>query len=185
MEKYITTETRKVSELDPSFGNPRKINRKGQDSLRESIKLHGDFGSFIIDDKNRIIGGNQRAIVMNEEDPSTEVTCRVLHGYDEQELRQINVKANTHAGEWDFDILAEWFGDFDLELKKDKEDIEKRQIKELMPVNMEKYDFFVIVVRNEIDYNTVSRKLGLDNCVVKYTEKAKKKARAVFYEGQF
>lgn len=185
MDKFITTETKKVSELDPSFGNPRKIAKKGQDSLRRSLEEHGDFGSFIIDDKNRIIGGNQRAIVLNEIDPNTEVVCRCLHGYDEQELRQINVKANTHAGEWDFDVLAEWFGDFDLDLDPKKKDLEERTIKELMPVNMEKYDFFVIVTTNEVDFNTVQRKLGLENCVVKYTEKAKKKARAVFYEGQF
>ena len=185
-KKAITVEERKVSSLDLSFGNPRKIKKKKAEELRRSLEEHGDFGSFVIDDKGRVISGNQRAQILNQMDPDTMVTCKVLHGYSEQELRRINVASNTHAGGWDFDILAEWFSDIDLSIDEKKgDDLTERTIQEMMPVNLEKYDFVVIVCRNELDFNHVERFFGLSDKKVKYSEKAKKKARAVFFDGQF
>ena len=35
------------------------------------------------------------------------------------ELKAINIKANTHAGEWDMDKLAEWTADLKIDLSLD------------------------------------------------------------------
>lgn len=189
-EKFITTEELEVGSLDFSFGNPRKISKKKREELKESLDLHGDFGSLVVDDRGRVISGNQRAFILAEEDPKTKVTCRVLHGYTEQEMRQINVASNTHAGEWDEEGLAEWFGDVSLDISSGvakPTTAAERRVKELAPIGHEKYDYVLIVCRTDIDYATVTRKLGLEDAKVRTSTNGRplKKARAVWYEGQF
>ena len=55
------------------------------------------------------------------ENPDTQVLCKRLIGYSESELKAINIKANTHAGEWDMDKLAEWTADLKIDLSLDLE----------------------------------------------------------------
>lgn len=181
--KRIEVVEMRVGDLKTGFGNPRKISKKKREELRRSMDIYGDFGIFLIDENDDLIGGNQRAALLKEEDPDIIVTCKRLIGYSESEKKAINIKDNTHSGEWDLDLLADWTADLNLNLGLDlkQESPEERKLKEMEPINYEKYDYVVIVCKSELDYNNLTRRLGIDGAKVKINDKKKIKARAVWY----
>lgn len=184
MEKWIETVEMKAGDVKTGFGNPRKISKKKKDELRMSIETFGDFGSFIIDEEENVIAGNMRLAVIKEMDPDTIILCKKLHGYSEAELRAINIKDNTHSGEWDMDLLADWTADLtvDLGLKEQVEkEIEERTIPEMELIHYEKYDYVMIVCRSQLDYNDLVRKLGIEGKKVSIS-KRKINARAIWYD---
>lgn len=155
-EKRIETVEMRAGDVKTGFGNPRKITKKKKDELRNSIETFGDFGSFIIDENDNIIGGNMRLSVIKEMDPDTIILCKRLIGYSETELRAINIKDNTHSGDWDMDLLADWTADLTVDLgleKATKKEMEERSIPEMELIHYEKYDYVMIVCKNELDYN--------------------------------
>lgn len=173
----------KVSELQTNFGNPRKITKKKKDELRESLYAFGDFGIFLIDEHNNIIAGNQRASVLKEDNPDTVVLCKRLIGYSESELRAINIKDNTHAGDWDLDLLADWTADLNIDLGLDlSKDPDERKIKDMELIHYEKYDYVIIACRYETDYNDLCRRLGIEGKKVAIAKKRKINARAIWYD---
>lgn len=98
-EKRIETVEMRAGDVKTGFGNPRKITKKKKDELRNSIETFGDFGSFIIDENDNIIGGNMRLSVIKEMDPDTIILCKRLIGYSETELRAINIKDNADCSQ--------------------------------------------------------------------------------------
>lgn len=130
-EKRIETVEMRAGDVKTGFGNPRKITKKKKDELRNSIETFGDFGSFIIDEDDNIIGGNMRLSVIKEMNPDTIILCKRLIGYSETELRAINIKDNTHSGDWDMDLLADWTADLTVDLgleKATKKEMEERSM---------------------------------------------------------
>lgn len=183
-EKKIEVVELKVSELKTDFGNPRKINKKKLEELELSLDTYGDFGLILVDEENNIIAGNQRVAVLKNKDEDTMVLCKRLIGYSEAELRAINIKDNTHSGEWDLDILADWTADLNLDLgiELDNSNPEEKKIKDMELIHYEKYDYVVIACRNELDYNELTRKLGIEGKKVAVCKTRKIKARAVWYD---
>lgn len=173
-----------VSSLKTGFGNPRKIQGKKKKELKESLESFGNFGLVLIDEHNNIIAGNQRVSILKEEDPDQIVLCKRLKGYTEAELRAINIKDNTHAGEWDLDLLADWTADLtvDLGIEDLKKEIDERKIKDMELIHYEKYDYVIIACRYETDYLDLCRKLGLEDAKVPIAKKRKIKARAIWYD---
>lgn len=182
-EKRIEVITMRVGDIKTCFGNPRKIGKKKREELKRSLDQFGDFGIFLIDEEDNVIAGNMRHAILNEINPDQEVTCKRLIGYTKAELRAINIKDNTHAGEWDMDLLADWTADLNMDLGLDLQEVNpgERKIKEMEPINYEKYDYVVIVCKNELDYNNLTRRLGIDGAKVRINDKKKIKARAVWY----
>ena len=185
-EKRIELCKMKAIDIKTGFGNPRKIAQKKLAELKDSLRDNGDFGIFLIDEHDNVIAGNQRLkAVLDLWGPDTELDCKRLIGYSKAELRAINIKDNTHSGEWDMDMLADWTADLtmDLGLKDQVEkEIEKRAIPEMELIHYEKYDYVMIVCRNQLDYNNLVRALGIEGAKVKITEKRKINARAVWYD---
>jgi len=171
-----------VGELKHGFGNPRKITAKKMRELESSLEQLGDFGIFIIDENKNLIGGNQRATVLCKKDPHTKVLCKMLIGYTEAELRAVNIVDNTHAGDWDLDVLSSWTADLNLDIgiNAAKKEIDERTIPDMDPIRFERYDYVIIACNNEIDYNELIRNLGIEGAKVKVA-KRKLKARAVWY----
>lgn len=184
MEKRIEVSTMRVGDLKHNFGNPRKITKKKIEELERSLEDHGDFGIFVIDENDNVIAGNQRSLILARIDPDTEVTVKRLIGYTESEKRAINIKDNTHAGEWDLELLADWTADLTLDLgvELDNENPEERKIEDMELIRYEKYNYVMIVCKNEIDYNDLIRKLGIEGRKVAITKKRKIKARAIWYD---
>lgn len=184
MEKRIETVEMRVGDLKNGFGNPRTIRKKKREDLERSLEEFGDFGLILIDEENNIIAGNQRCAILRERDPDTVVLCKRLVGYTESELKAINIKDNTHAGEWDLDALADWTSDIvvDLGIEEAKPDPEERKIKDMELIRYEKYDYVMIVCRNEVDYLNLQRLLGIDGAKIPITNKRKIKARAIWFD---
>lgn len=183
-EKRIEVVEMRAGDVKTGFGNPRKITRKKKDELRRSIEVFGDFGSFIIDEEDNVIAGNQRLSVIKEMDPDTVILCKRLIGYSEAELRAINIKDNTHSGDWDVDMLADWTADLTIDLGLEevtKKEQGERSIPEMELIHYEKYDYVMIVCRNELDYNDLIRRLGIEGAKVSVS-KRKINARAIWYD---
>ena len=184
MSKRIEVLSMKVKDLKTGFGNPRKISQKKLEELEESMESLGDFGIFLVDEEDNIVAGNQRANVLMKINPDAEVCVKKLIGYSQAELRAINIKDNTHAGEWDLDLLADWTADLNLDLgiDLDNNDVNSREIPEMELIHYEKYDYVLIACRSELDYNNLVRKFGLENRKVKIASKRKINARAIWYD---
>ena len=141
---------------------PIKIKRKKREELAESLERLGDFGIFLIDEEDNIIAGNQRASILREREDNPVVLCKRLIGYTEAELRAINIKDNTHSGEWDMDMIADWTADITLDLGLEeitKKDAKERKIKEMELVPFEKYDYVIIACRYNDDIADVLDKV--------------------------
>ena len=187
--KRIETVELPVKDLKDGFGNPRKITAKKRKELKESLEQFGDFGLILIDENNNLIAGNQRVSIMKETDPETVVLCKRLIGYTESELKAINIKDNTHAGEWDLDILAEWNADIMVDLGLDTEGTKKqgdpseREIKEMELIHYEKYDYVLIACKDELSYNSLVRTLGIEDAKVLIGPKKRPiKGRAIWFD---
>ena len=139
------------------------------------MQYNGDFGIFLIDEQDNVIAGNQRLkAVLNVWGPDTELDCKRLIGYTEAELRAINIKDNTHSGEWDMDLLADWTSDLTVDLglkKKEEKELEERAIPDMELIHYEKYD-----------YNNLVRALGIEGAKVKISKSRKINARAIWYD---
>ena len=119
-EKRIEVVNKPVSVLKDELGNPRKITRKKASELQESLESLGDFGIIVIDENDNIISGHQRVDALQSlYGDDHEVLCKRLVGYSKSELKAINIKANTHSGDWDLDKLAEWTADLHVDLGLD------------------------------------------------------------------
>ena len=187
MEKRIELCKIKAGDLRTGFGNPRKITKNKLQDLEDSFEVLGDFGIFLIDEHNNVIGGNQRLkVVLRKYGPDHIVDCKRLIGYSKSELRAINIKDNTHEGDWDLDLLSEWTSDLNLVLgidpKEKKKNPEEMVVKDMEPIRYEKYNYIMIVCRNEIDYKDLQNALGLKNQKMIISEKRKIQARAIWYD---
>ena len=184
-EKKIEVLTMKAKDIKTGFGNPRKITKKKYDELRKSLENDGDYGIFLIDEHDNVISGNQRLSVIMKMNPETELLCKRLIGYTESELRTINIRSNTHAGEWDLGLLADWTADLniDLGIELNNSNLGDRKLKDMELIRYEKYDYVLLVCRNELDYNELIRKLGIEGAKVKIPgTKRSIKARAIWYD---
>lgn len=189
MEKTIEVVDVRVGDLTDAIGNPRKISKKKKEELKESFEKFGDFGIVVIDENNNIISGHQRVkTIIDLYGEEAVVHCKKLVGYSIAELKAINIKANTHAGEWDLDKLAEWTADLhmDLGLEMPQIEAEDRKVKDMELIRYEKYDYVLIACRNEVDYLNLTRTLGIDDkkIIISKTSKntRKIKARAIWYD---
>lgn len=184
-DKRIEVVTLKASQLKTGFGNPRKIGKKKLEELEASLEAYGDFGIFLIDEHDNVIAGNQRLSIIKKKNPDQELLCKRLIGYTEAELRAINIKDNTHSGEWDLDLLADWTADLNLDLgvELNNSNLGDRKLSDMELIRYEKYDYVLIVCRNEIDYNELTRKLGIAGRKVKIPgTKRSIKARAIWFD---
>ena len=153
MDKRIEVVERRVGDLKLDFGNPRKIKKQKREELEESLERYGDFGTIIINEQNQVIGGNQRVTIFQRQDPDMIVSCKLLIGYSLKEQKYINIK-----------------------------NVEERSIKEMEPIHYEKYDYVLIACRNELDYNDLVRKLGIEGGQVKVAKTRHIKGRAIWYD---
>jgi hypothetical protein len=111
------TEQRKVNDLLPLEINPRKISDEKRKQLIRSIEKFNLAEIPAINKDNTIIAGHQRIkalqiIGRGEEMIDVRIPNRQLN---KTELKEYNLLSNTHAGEWDFEILELEFADVKVE----------------------------------------------------------------------
>lgn len=186
MAKHIEVVQRRVGDLKLDFGNPRKIKKQKAEDLEESLDRYGDFDIIVINEENQVIGGNQRVKIFQRQNPDLIVDCKMLVGYTIAEQKYVNIKLNSHAGEWVLEELGDWtadlMGSFKLDLETPPKPVEERSIKEMEPIHYEQYDYVLIACRNELDYNDLVRKLGIEGGQVKVAKSRHIKGRAIWYD---
>lgn len=186
MEKRIEIVQRRVGDLKLDFGNPRKIKKQKREDLEESLEKYGNFGEIVINEQDQVLGGNQRVAIYQRKNPDLIIDCKQLIGYTVAEQKYVNIKLNSHAGEWDLEELGDWtadlMGSFKLDLDKPEKPVEERSIKEMEPIHYEQYDYVLIACRNELDYNDLVRKLGIEGGQVKVAKSRHIKGRAIWYD---
>lgn len=71
----------------------------------------------------------------------------------------------------------------DLGIELNNKDLGERKLNEMELIRYEKYDYVLLVCRNELDYNELIRKLGIDGAKVKIPgTKRSIKGRAIWYD---
>lgn len=110
------TEKRKVSDLVPFEGNPRKMTEDQADQLKKSFERFNLVEIPAIDANDTILAGHQRLKIMQmlgrgEEIIDVRVPNRKL---TDDEYLEYNLRSNKNHGEWDFNQLA----NFDTEMLK-------------------------------------------------------------------
>ena len=186
MEKRIEVCRVRVGDLRLDFGNPRKIKKQKREDLEDSLEKYGNFGEIVVNEENQVLGGNQRVEIYQRKNPDMEVDVKRLIGYTIAEQKYVNIKLNSHAGEWDLEELGDWtadlMGSFKLDLETPPKPVEARSIKEMEPIHYEQYDYVLIACRNELDYNELVRKLGIEGGQVKVAKKRHIKGRAIWFD---
>ena len=118
VKKRITwqIEKRKLADLKPHSKNPRQFTDKGMKDLENSINSIGFMQPININQDGTILSGHARTLKlkeMGETQVDVYVPDRMLTPKQEEEVL-VRANANT-AGQWDFDILANEFEDFELQ----------------------------------------------------------------------
>ena len=118
VKKRITwqIEKRKLADLKPHAKNPRQFTEKGMKDLENSINSIGFMQPININQDGTILSGHARTLKlkeMGETQVDVYVPDRMLTPKQEEEVL-VRANANT-AGQWDFDILANEFEDFELQ----------------------------------------------------------------------
>jgi len=171
---------RDINELNEAEYNPRKINAKQKEQMIKSIREFGFVDPIIIninpERKNIIIGGHQRVraakAIGYEKIPAIELDLSF-----EQE-KELNLRLNKNGGEFDNDLLNEYFErQFLLNIGFDEKELGKLQDefddkfnsitndKAEMPITQkfnESYNAVIIFSDNELDFNWIRNVLELD-----------------------
>jgi len=118
MKENLKWETKKVKvkDLIQLDINPRKISDEKKQKLVASLEKFNLVEIPAVNTDMQIIGGNQRvtALMMagrGEEEIDVRFPNRKL---TKKEVKEYAIISNTHAGEFDFDMLDLEFGDIDL-----------------------------------------------------------------------
>ena len=111
------TEKRKVNDLLPLDINPRKISEAKKQQLIKSIEKFNLAEIPAINKDNTIISGHQRIKALQLIDRGEEmIDVRVPNRQlTRKEVKEYNLISNTHAGDWDFEILEVEFEDVKIE----------------------------------------------------------------------
>jgi hypothetical protein len=177
MNELFFTEKVRVADLVPHVANPRKIKAEEKRKLWERLQKFGMIGIPVRDADGTLLSGNRRCevIVANGLGDMIIDVRTASRKLTDPELKEVMIIENSHAGEWDLEMLKQEFDELiDLEAYGLGMDELNEQIAETaeqlteepeLPVVAkfsEQYNSIVIVCSNEIDFNHLSEKLSLD-----------------------
>lgn len=149
---------RELLDLVDFEDNPRMISEADMESLKRSLTAFGYVDKLIIDEKDRIIGGNQRARAMRELGWEGVIEVVRLSGFSEEELIALNIALNRISGDWDYTLLKKklaeceifWeqtgFGKDELALLMQKMDATRQEVMEEDLIEHEAEEKRIIVV---------------------------------------
>lgn len=114
---YWITKKVKVKELIELDFNPRKISEEKQKKLQESLSKFNLVEIPAVNFDMKIIGGNQRVKILMLAGRGNDIIDvrypnRLL---TDEEVKEYNLISNSHAGEFDLDILHNSFADINLD----------------------------------------------------------------------
>ena len=105
-----------ISELKPASYNPRKLTDEQEVTLRKSLSEFGFVDPIVVnsnpDRENIIIGGHQRVKVWSGMGNKTVPVFYI--DLDLVREKELNIRLNRAVGDWDWDVLKEFFDKDDL-----------------------------------------------------------------------
>lgn len=107
----------KIDDLIANEVNPRKINRKAYEALKKSLRDFPEMKQLreiVVDENMTILGGHQRIFALKDLGYA-DVTVKQVIGFTEKQKREFIIKDNTSSGEWDSDIMANFWDVEELE----------------------------------------------------------------------
>jgi hypothetical protein len=107
----------KISKIKLNPNNPRFIRDDQFERLCKSLKEFPEMAQLrevVVDENMVILGGNMRFRAMKE-NGEKEVVVKIADGLSEQQKREFIIKDNSGFGSWDFEMLANDFGELPLE----------------------------------------------------------------------
>jgi ParB-like chromosome segregation protein Spo0J len=125
-------EKRKVTELKPYPGNPRKCDKATLEKIKKSIKEFGLVQPLVVNKNNEVIGGNQRLKALQELNIN-EVDVVVIDIPKKRE-KALNLALNKIQADWDLQSLQYFIADLD------EEDIQLASIDDLIAKNIEVFE---------------------------------------------
>ncbi len=102
------TEERKIKDLIPWNGNPRRLTDDQAAQLQKSLEKFDLVEIPAIDIDNRLIAGHQRIkmlLLLNRGDETIDVRVP-SRKLSEEEFKEYNIRSNHTIGEWDEELLA-------------------------------------------------------------------------------
>jgi DNA modification methylase len=134
------TETRRVGDLIPLDYNPRIRNEDKQRKLQDSISKFNLVEIPVINLDNHIIAGQRRwEVYMETGRAGDEIEVRTPNRLlTEAEVKEYNLIANTHAGEWDLPRLEAHFADIYKDIIPDLPVVEVSSLPTVASVTSEK-----------------------------------------------
>ncbi len=103
-----------ICELFENPKNPRKMTAEQAKHLQASIGKFGLCEPIVINDDGTVIGGHQRVRILNNLGyVDTDVYIPNVHLSDE-ECDELNIRLNKNSGEWDYELLANFWDSTDL-----------------------------------------------------------------------
>ena len=126
MEKIIwKTEKRKLADLKPFEGNPRKATEKEVKDIDKSLERFNLADPLVINTTNTIIGGHlryNRLKAKGIKEVDVRVPSRKLTGKEAEELC---LRLNKNTGSFDFDLLANFEEDLLKKIGWESEELDK------------------------------------------------------------
>ncbi len=175
INELFLTEKVKVSNLIPSVKNPRKIKAEEKRKLWERLQKYGLISIPVRDADGTLLGGTQRCELLRQYGfGDIEIDVRTAtRKLSEEELREVMIIENQHAGEFDMEKLKEEFDEFlnldDFGIMLEEAGAQIAEMVEtdepempIVPKFSEKYSAVVIVCTNEIDENNLFEKLEIE-----------------------
>src|SRR5579872_5665073 len=134
------TEKRKINDLIPFAGNPRKMTELQVAFLRQSLQKFGLAEIPVIDTDNVICAGHQRLKVLQLlGEGESIIDVRVPdHKMTPEEFKEYNLRSNQNRGDFDYSELANYDMDFLEMIGFDREELKiKLNLKtaENMPID--------------------------------------------------
>ena len=139
-----------VNELNPAEYNPRKISSKEMYDLKNSIEKFRIVEPLVVnkhkDRINVVVGGHQRLKLWTELGYDT-IPCKFVD-LDLELEKELNVRLNKNGGQFDDELLAEFFThnqliDYGFDLWDLKEQMDELQDNVKEEVEIEKMETFL------------------------------------------
>jgi ParB/Sulfiredoxin domain len=102
-------EKRQVADLIPMENNPRRLTDKQRADLEKSLERFGLADPILVNLDGTVIGGHQRLKVLAAAGIKTADVRVPERTLTEEEADELNLRLNKNTGEWDLDLLAEYF----------------------------------------------------------------------------
>ena len=106
----------KLSALKLNPANPRRIGNKEMERLVKSLQEFPDMLSIreiVVDETMTVLGGNMRLLALKKAG-AKECTAKIVTGLTPEQKREFIIKDNAAFGSWNFDELANSWGDLPL-----------------------------------------------------------------------